>query len=101
MQLLKEEYARKRIHNGSSVKTENSVTWVTVQHHSASRERGDRGRDQKTELMEYGVFLKSSNKMLNLDKVTNFARFGERPVSEYSVSDSGYSKMSCMDHFRL
>ena len=36
MQLSKEEYARKRIHNGSSVQIENSVTRVTVQHHEAS-----------------------------------------------------------------
>ena len=36
MQLSKEEYARKRIHNGSSVQSENSVTQLTVQHHSAS-----------------------------------------------------------------
>ena len=36
MQLLKEEYARKRIHNGSSVKIENSVTRVTARHHLAS-----------------------------------------------------------------
>ena len=36
MQLSKEEYARKRIHNGSSVQIENSVTQVTVQHYSAS-----------------------------------------------------------------
>ena len=31
-----EEYARKRIHNGSSVQIENFVTRVTVRHHSAS-----------------------------------------------------------------
>ena len=36
MQLSKEEYARKRIHNGFSVYIENSVTRVTVRHHSAS-----------------------------------------------------------------
>ena len=36
MQLSKEEYARKRIHNGSPVQTENSVTWVTGRHHSAT-----------------------------------------------------------------
>ena len=36
MQLLKEEFARKRIHNGSSVQIENAVTQVTVRHHSAS-----------------------------------------------------------------
>ena len=36
MQLSKEEYARKRIHNGSSVQTENSVTRVTVRYHLAS-----------------------------------------------------------------
>ena len=36
MQLSKAEYARKRIHNGSSVQTENSVTRVTVRHHSTS-----------------------------------------------------------------
>ena len=36
MQLSKEEYARKRIHNGSSVQIENSITWVTVRHRSAS-----------------------------------------------------------------
>ena len=36
MQLWKEAYARKRIHNGSSVQIENSVTRVTVRHHSAS-----------------------------------------------------------------
>ena len=36
MQLSKGEYARKRIHNGSSVQIETSVTRVTVQHHSAS-----------------------------------------------------------------
>ena len=36
MQLSKEEYARKRIHNGSSVQIENRVTQVTNRHHSAS-----------------------------------------------------------------
>ena len=36
MQLSKEEYARKGIHNGFSVQIENSVTPVTVRHHSAS-----------------------------------------------------------------
>ena len=36
MQMSKEEYARKRIHNSSSVLLENSVTQVTVRHHSAS-----------------------------------------------------------------
>ena len=30
------KYARKRIHNGSSVQTENSITRVTARHHSAS-----------------------------------------------------------------
>ena len=35
MQLSKEEYARKRIHNGSSVQIENSVTRVTVRNHEA------------------------------------------------------------------
>ena len=30
MHLPKEEYARKRIHNGSLVQIENSVTWVTA-----------------------------------------------------------------------
>ena len=39
MQLSKEEYARKRIHNGFSMQVENSVTRVTltVRHHSASQ----------------------------------------------------------------
>ena len=36
MQLSKEEYARKRIHNGSSMQVENSVTRVTVRHHKAN-----------------------------------------------------------------
>ena len=36
MQLSKEEYTRKRIHNGSSVQIENSVTRVTVRHHEAN-----------------------------------------------------------------
>ena len=36
MQLSTEEYARKRIHNGSSVQIENSVTRVTVRHLFAS-----------------------------------------------------------------
>ena len=36
MQLSKEEYARKRIHNDSSVQIENSITRVTVRHRSAS-----------------------------------------------------------------
>ena len=36
MQLSKEEYARKRIHNGSSLRIENSITRVTLRHHSAS-----------------------------------------------------------------
>ena len=36
MQLSKQEYAIKRIHNGCSVQIENSITWVTVRHHSAS-----------------------------------------------------------------
>ena len=35
MQLSKKKYARKRIHNGSSVQIENSVTRVTVRHHEA------------------------------------------------------------------
>ena len=34
--MSKEEYARKRKHNGSSVQIENSVSHVTVRHHSAS-----------------------------------------------------------------
>ena len=37
MQLSKEEYARKRIHNGISVQIENTVTWVTVRHQEACR----------------------------------------------------------------
>ena len=36
MQLSKEEHARKRIHNGSSVQIENSIPRVTAPHHSAS-----------------------------------------------------------------
>ena len=36
MQLSKEEYARKRIHNGYSVQIENFFTRVTVRNHSAS-----------------------------------------------------------------
>ena len=36
MQLSKEGYARKIIHNGSLMQIENSVTRVTVRHHSAS-----------------------------------------------------------------
>ena len=36
MQSSKEEYARKRIHNGSLVQIENSFTRVTVWHHLAS-----------------------------------------------------------------
>ena len=36
MQLSMEEYARKRINNAPSVQIENSVTLVTVRHHSAS-----------------------------------------------------------------
>ena len=36
MQLSKKEYARKRIHDSSSVQIENSVTRVTVRHHSAN-----------------------------------------------------------------
>ena len=36
MQLSKEEYARKRIHNGSSLQIENSITRITVRHHKAS-----------------------------------------------------------------
>ena len=36
MQLSNEEYARKRIHNGSLLQIENFVTRVTLQHHSAS-----------------------------------------------------------------
>ena len=35
MQLSKEEYARKRIHNGFSVQIENSVTRVTVRHYNS------------------------------------------------------------------
>ena len=38
MQLSKEEYARKRIRNVYSVQIENSVTRVTVRHHSANLE---------------------------------------------------------------
>ena len=37
MQLPKEEYARKRIHIGSSVQIENSITRVTAWHHEAHR----------------------------------------------------------------
>ena len=37
MQLSKEGYARKRIHNGCLVQIENSVTRVTVRYHSAKR----------------------------------------------------------------
>ena len=36
MPMSKKEYARKRIHIGSSVQIENSVTRVTIRHHSAS-----------------------------------------------------------------
>ena len=36
MQLSKKENARKWIRNGSSVQIKNSVTWVTVRHHSSS-----------------------------------------------------------------
>ena len=36
MQLSKEEYARKRIHNGSSVQIDKCVAGETVRHHSAS-----------------------------------------------------------------
>ena len=36
MQLLKEEYARKRIHNGCFVQIESLSLRITVQHHSAS-----------------------------------------------------------------
>ena len=36
MQLSKEEYARKRIHNGSSMQIENSVTRVTARHDKVS-----------------------------------------------------------------
>ena len=36
MQLSKEKYERKRIDNGSLLQIENSVTRVTVRHHSAS-----------------------------------------------------------------
>ena len=36
MQMSKAEYARKRIHNGSSVQIENSATRITDRHHSAS-----------------------------------------------------------------
>ena len=36
MQWSKEEYARKKIHNGSSVQIENSVIRVTARHHSAN-----------------------------------------------------------------
>ena len=36
MKLSKEEYARKRIHNGSLVQIENSVTRVTLRHHLAN-----------------------------------------------------------------
>ena len=37
MKLSKEEYARKRVHNGSSVQIENSVTRVTARHDEARR----------------------------------------------------------------
>ena len=36
MQLSKEEYAKIKIHNGSSVEIENSVTRVTARHHSTN-----------------------------------------------------------------
>ena len=38
MQLSKEEYARKRIHNDSSVQIENSVTRVTVRPNNYPRD---------------------------------------------------------------
>ena len=38
IQLSKEEYARKRIYNGCSVRIETSVARVTVRYHSASLE---------------------------------------------------------------
>ena len=37
MQLWKEECVRTRIHNGSSVQTENSIIRVTARHHEARR----------------------------------------------------------------
>ena len=36
MQLSKEEFARQRIHNGSSVQIENSISRITVLRHSTS-----------------------------------------------------------------
>ena len=36
MQLSKEEYTRKRIHNGFEVLIKNSITWVTARHHSTN-----------------------------------------------------------------
>ena len=54
-------------------------------------------------MTEYGVScLRCYNKMLNSDKTTDFAWFGERPLSEYAAfdSDSSYNwKMNCMDLF--
>ena len=37
MQLLREDYTRKRIHNGYSVRIENSVTLDNFQYHKAFR----------------------------------------------------------------
>ena len=64
-------------------------------------------RDSESEsvqMIEYRViYLRCFNKMLNLDKTTDFARLGERSISESAAYESGSSdiwKMSCMGGFQ-
>ena len=60
----------------------------------------ERERDRESgRIIEYGVSCLRCNKMLNSDKTTDFARFGERPLSKYVASESGFIyiwNMKCM-----
>ena len=55
-------------------------------------------------MIEYGVScLRCCKKMLNSDKTTKFAHFGDTPLSESAASESASSsiwKMNCMGSFQ-
>ena len=79
------------------------MTWVSIHQNLFSYKRacvrvyeGEkenvRDRECSDAENEYGVaVLRCNNNMLNLNKTTDFARFGERPLCESAASESGSS----------
>ena len=58
------------------------------------RERAakEKDRERPVAVNKYGVsVLRCSNSMLNSNKTTDFACFGERPLCESAASESGSS----------